>query len=115
MQQCPVKPMLKHASRLFTLSFASAVMLTVVACGEEVPSDPSAYPDAGSSAARLYYEKCADCHVAPQPTVHTANRWPGIVQRMQMRMQANAREPLDKNELTVILDYLERHARVDNQ
>lgn len=63
---------------------------------------------------QLYIGKCGDCHVAPQPVSHTAKVWPGVLQRMQMRMQAKARTPLDKTDMGMILDYVQRHARVEN-
>ena len=88
-------------------------MLTVSACTGEAPPATMNYPEEGSSVMQSYIAKCGDCHVAPQPVSHTAKVWPGVLHRMQMRMQAKARKPLDKTELGMILDYVQRHARVE--
>ena len=88
-------------------------MLTVSACTGEAPPATMNYPEEGSSVMQSYIAKCGDCHVAPQPVSHTAKVWPGVLHRMQMRMQAKARKPLDKTELAMILDYVQRHARVE--
>lgn len=73
------------------------------------------YPEQGSAVMQLFLAKCGDCHRAPQPSSHTATVWPGVLQRMQMRMRAKARTPLDKNEMSQILDYLQRHAGTGNK
>ena len=91
-------------------SFVGAMLLLGSACTGEAPPATMDYPELGSPVMQLYVARCGDCHVAPQPVSHTATVWPGIVQRMQMRMQAKARTPLDKNELSQILDYVQRHA-----
>ena len=96
-------------------SFSGAVLLVVSACTGEAPPATMDYPEEGSTAMQLYVARCSDCHVAPQPVSHTAKIWPGVVQRMQMRMQAKARTPLKKEELRLIVDYLQRHAGVDQQ
>jgi hypothetical protein len=96
------------------ISFSSAVLLVASACTGEAPPATISYPEAGSTAMQLYVARCGDCHAAPQPVSHTARVWPGVVQRMQMRMQAKARTPLQKEELGLIVDYLQRHAGVDH-
>ena len=95
---------------LLRTSFSVALLLICSACTGEAPPEPVDYPETGSAVTQLYLARCGDCHVAPQPASRTARVWPGIVQRMQMRMQAKARTPLNKNELSLILDYLQRHA-----
>lgn len=96
------------------ISFVGMALM-VSACTGEAPPATIDYPEEGSAVMRMYIARCGDCHVAPQPVSHIAKVWPGILQRMQMRMQAKARKPLDKTELGVILDYVQRHARVDNK
>jgi hypothetical protein len=97
------------------ISFSAALLLVVSACTGEAPPATIDYPETGSAAMQLYLARCGDCHVAPQPASHTAQVWPGVLQRMQMRMKAKARTPLDKNELSLILDYVQRHAGVDSK
>lgn len=82
------------------------------ACDVEVPSEPLVYPEAGSRDEQLFQDKCSRCHKAPQPSAHIARLWPGVLQRMQMRMKAKGVTVLNKNELAEILDYLQRNARV---
>ena len=98
---------------LLNTSFFTVVLLMVSACSGEAPPAMINYPEEGSPAMQLYIGRCGDCHVAPEPVSRTAKVWPGILHRMQMRMQANARKPLDKTEMSLILDYLQRHARVE--
>ncbi|MBL1277236.1 MAG: hypothetical protein COB30_014225 [Ectothiorhodospiraceae bacterium] len=94
------------------LTINLAVLLFLSACNGDAPSAKD-YPEFDTASARLYIAKCGDCHVAPQPSAQTARAWPGILQRMQMRMKAKARKPLDETELDMVLDYVQRHARID--
>jgi hypothetical protein len=95
---------------LLKTSLSVVLLLICSACTIEAPPVPVDYPETGSAVTQLYLARCGDCHVAPQPASRTARVWPGIVQRMQMRMRAGARTPLDENELRLILDYVQRHA-----
>ena len=83
--------------------------LMLAGCSADVP-EPTVYPEAGSPSAQLYQAKCGACHGAPDPAVHIDRVWASVLQRMQMRMKAKGITPLDKNELSEILDYLQRHA-----
>lgn len=90
------------------------VILAVVACtdqGNTVPLTASDYPESDSEPAKLYIAKCGECHAAPLPEIHTVNQWPGVVQRMQFRMTSKAMRELDKYELKMIVEYLQKHAR----
>ncbi len=91
-----------------TNSCFGLVALLLSAC--ELPNEPLVYPEADSASAKLYQAKCARCHNAPQPHAHTAQAWPAILQRMQMRMVTKGATPLNKDELSEVLDYLQRHA-----
>ena len=111
--------MMKHLRHLnlrpMSLQRNSAIIVMVLllsACDNEAPSKPLVYPEAGSRAEQLFQEKCARCHKAPHPSSHIARIWPGVLQRMQMRMKAKGVTVLNKNELVEILDYLQRHAAV---
>ena len=44
-------------------------------------------PEPGSSGARLVLQYCVQCHNLPNPAMHHAAKWPGIVERMVPRMQ----------------------------
>lgn len=89
-------------------SFISSLVLLLSACDTSV--EPQIYPEAGSVSEQFYQEKCAGCHVAPNPNAHVPRVWFRIVQRMQMRMKSGGLKSLNENELTEIMDYLQRNA-----
>ena len=71
---------------------------------------PSDYPEHESGAAALYLSQCGGCHAAPLPRIHTAKHWPGVVQRMEMRMNNKVVTPPNAEETAIILGYLQKHA-----
>ena len=87
----------------------------LTACTEEAPQKNVYYPEAASSEARLMVLRCSRCHAAPQPKSHDAEKWPSVLQRMQVRMKSKGFPPLSNEELTIIQDYLQRHARPSEQ
>ena len=44
-------------------------------------------PEPGSRGAQLLVAYCVQCHNLPNPAMHHAEKWPGIVQRMVLRME----------------------------
>jgi cytochrome c5 len=44
-------------------------------------------PQRGSNGAKLVLAYCVQCHNLPNPAMHHAAKWPGIVERMVLRMQ----------------------------
>lgn len=82
----------------------------VSGCDSELPKQPHVYPDSGSPQAKLYLEKCGRCHAAPLPTAHTARVWPSVLDRMQVRMKAKSTTPLTREEMSIILGYLQQNA-----
>jgi len=93
---------------LQTSSCFGLMAMLLSAC--DISNEPLVYPEADSPSAQLYQSKCARCHNAPQPHAHTARAWPAVLQRMQMRMRTKGATPLNKSELSEVLDYLQRHA-----
>jgi hypothetical protein len=71
---------------------------------------PTPIPDAESSAARLYVEKCGPCHSVPHPKRHTFAEWRHIMVVMKERMESKGMT-LTPEENKVILSYLEQHSR----
>ncbi len=84
--------------------------------------DPAASPGVASAlergAGRMFAEACGQCHVLPDPSQHTAEEWPDVVERMRDNLAwmnrvvgggADAREP----QLSVpeIVGFLQAHAR----
>jgi ribosomal protein L31 len=69
-----------------------------------------ALPDSDTYAARLYVERCGQCHPAYNPRQLTAAMWETQVDAMQPRIQQAGLAPLSADERAAILDYLQRHA-----
>lgn len=83
----------------------------------------SQLPERGSQGARLTQRYCVQCHNAPNPAMHHAEKWPSIVERMVLRMQgrgnlgglmsemmAGVSAP-SEDETAVIVAYLRKHAQ----
>lgn len=80
-------------------------------------------PEPGSRGAQLSLRYCVQCHNLPNPAMHEALKWPGIVERMVMRMEgrgnlgtlmsemmAGVKAP-NAEETRSLIDYLRRHAQ----
>jgi cytochrome c5 len=72
---------------------------------------PGAIPAPGSEGAILFASTCAQCHSLPDPKLHTARQWPGVVVRMQEFMQAMGKPGITTGEKEKIVGYLARHAK----
>jgi len=68
-----------------------------------------------SPGAKVLVAFCSDCHAPPQPTVHDAKEWPNVLYRMQERRRMKAYELMNDEELALLTDYLERHAKKGEQ
>jgi hypothetical protein len=51
--------------------------------------DAADLPEPASQGARLTQRYCVQCHNLPNPAMHNAARWPGVVERMVTRMQGH--------------------------
>src|SRR5688572_31910908 len=82
-----------------------------------------ALPEPGSRGAQLTVRYCVQCHNLPNPAMHHAPKWPGIVERMVLRMQgrgnlgelmadmmAGVKAP-SANESKALVAYLQKHAQ----
>ena len=111
----PILSMLKmRISKLINYWLLLIPVFFMVACtdqGATVPLTASDYPESGTEQAVLYMTKCGECHAAPLPGIHTAKQWPGVVQRMQFRMTSKAMPSLNKQEMVIIVGYLQKHAK----
>jgi hypothetical protein len=80
-------------------------------------------PAPGSRGAQLSLRYCVQCHNLPNPAMHEALKWPGIVERMVMRMEgrgnlgtlmsemmAGVKAP-SAEETRALIDYLRRYAQ----
>lgn len=105
----------RTASRSVLAILALAGSVFVAACSDpQQPPQPvssNSYPAPGSPGARLLMDRCSHCHAPPQPAVHGADEWPGVVYRMQNHMVRRGYETFDEAERKTLLDYLGEHAR----
>jgi len=85
--------------------------------------DERQLPRPDSRGARLTLRYCVQCHNVPNPAMHHAAKWPGIVERMVLRMQGKGNmgalmfemmagvEAPSAEEAKVLVAYLRRHAQ----
>jgi hypothetical protein len=80
-------------------------------------------PEPKSRGAQLILQYCVQCHNLPNPAMHHAARWPGVVYRMVPRMQgkgnlgklmadmmAGVQSP-SPDEVKILVAYLRKHAQ----
>ena len=85
--------------------------------------DAAQLPEPGSRGAALTLRYCVQCHNVPNPAMHHAQKWPGIVERMVLRMEgrgnlgelmaemmAGVKAPSEE-ETVAIIAYLGKHAQ----
>ena len=86
--------------------------------------EPRQLPEPRSEGARLTLKYCVQCHNLANPAMHHAAKWPGIVERMVLRMQgrgnlgplmsemmAGIQAPAPE-ETKKIVAYLRKHAQL---
>jgi cytochrome c5 len=57
----------------------------------------------------LFRQTCSLCHALPDPKLHTADEWPGVVGRMRKNMEIMGKRVITDQERDEVLNYLERH------
>lgn len=85
--------------------------------------DAARLPQRQSNGAKLVLAYCVQCHNLPNPAMHHAAKWPGIVRRMVLRMEgkgnlgtlmgemmAGVKAP-GAEQTKAIVAYLQRHAQ----
>ena len=86
-------------------------------CGGNMPHgiSPTILPEPESVGAKAVTEYCVQCHALPAPGMHTAEEWPAIVGRMNMRMQMMEGmmgiDAPDQKDLTAVIDYLQTNSQ----
>ena len=106
--------MAKNNYRNITATGLLGFILFISACSGGQDSSPlqlTDYPEYGSDSVKLFLSKCGACHGAPLPKVHDARQWLAVVERMQMRMTSKAMPGLTKEEMKIIVEYLQKNAR----
>jgi len=84
---------------------------------------PAQLPEARSRGAQVLVQYCVQCHNLPNPAMHNPEKWPGIVERMVLRMEgkgnmgelmqemmAGVQAPTEA-ETTILVEYLQRHGQ----
>ena len=84
---------------------------------------PAQLPEPHSAGARLVATYCVQCHYLPNPAMHSALKWPVVVERMTWRMQgkgnmgklmqemmAEVKAP-DAGDEAALVRYLQKHAQ----
>jgi cytochrome c2 len=84
---------------------------------------PAQLPQPASRGAELVVQYCVQCHNLPNPAMHHAAKWPGIVERMALRMRGRGNmgvlmkelmagvEAPSEEEAKILLAYLQQHAQ----
>ena len=67
-------------------------------------------PEPDSPGAKLYIEKCTQCHGLPGPKRHTSEQWDHVLNMMSGFMDQRGL-PFPANEKELIRDYLHRNGR----
>jgi cytochrome c2 len=61
--------------------------------------EPAALPDADSTGAKLLERYCVQCHYLPNPSMHSPQHWPHVVERMVRRMRGEGNIGAEMKEL----------------
>lgn len=84
-------------------AFVACLAAMTVGCETRLPEPESA-------GARLYRDRCGDCHRLYAPELLKAEMWKYQVERMQGEMVRRGAPPLKDDERATILEYLQKHA-----
>jgi len=72
--------------------------------------DETQYTDLNSPAGTTFSVTCSQCHALPDPQQHTADEWPGVVERMTQNMEIMGKTVPSRKILETIVAYLQKHA-----
>ncbi len=72
---------------------------------------PGMLPSPESKSAIMFKETCSQCHALPDPSLHTAQEWSAVVERMRGNMQAMGKRVITDQERKEIVGYLSQNAR----
>lgn len=75
------------------------------------PIGPSEIPLPESAGAISFKNTCSQCHALPDPKLHNAQEWPGVVERMRVNMQIMDKPVITEAEKEKIVSYLSKYAK----
>ncbi len=65
----------------------------------------------GTPGLALFRQTCSQCHAMPDPGLHTADEWPGVVERMRKNTEIMGKPAITDQERDTLISYLSQHAR----
>ena len=75
------------------------------------PMTPGSLPTPESPGAISFKNTCSQCHALPDPKLHTAEEWSGVVERMRVNMQTMGKPVISKAEKEKIVSYLSQNTK----
>ncbi len=98
----PIKPASCRA-RIAISAGAALLSLALAACQSKLPEQDS-------PVARLYVERCGNCHAAYNPRSLTPAMWAAQMKLMEDKIRKSGLPALTAGESKTILDYLTRNS-----
>jgi len=77
----------------------------------QMPIDRARYTDLNAPNGKLFEATCSQCHALPDPRQHTADEWPGVIERMTQNMKAMGKPLPDQATLETVIEFLQTHAK----
>ena len=74
------------------------------------PANVEALGPPGAPGLALFRQTCSQCHALPDPTLHTADEWPVVVERMRRNMEAMGKRVITDRERDEIAGFLTKTA-----
>ena len=65
----------------------------------------------GTPGLALFQKTCSQCHALPDPGLHTADEWPGVVERMRKNMEIMGKPGITDQSRDEIAGYLSQYDR----
>jgi hypothetical protein len=85
-----------------------AILIAAVALAAGCHRAP--IPEADSADARVYVQRCGQCHMPYDPRMMTPAMWQAQVTMMEIKIHEAALPELSGDQRTAILDYLTRNS-----
>ena len=87
--------------------------LLMAGCGNDINTanpTPPVIPNLDSSGGKIFKEFCSSCHGLPSPSVHKADEWPNVIERMEVHRIKQAYLPLSDSQKKELINYLQENA-----
>jgi len=75
------------------------------------PLDVSRYPDIDSDIGKAFRQVCSQCHMLPDPKLHTETEWKEVVMRMRKNMETLGVTQGDDDAIAKVMGFLQTHAK----